>query len=272
MTRLTLEQTLRYDYPAPVRRLRHHLMVLPAARHGDQRRLAASVEVTGAKVAVVESIDAFGNVAMEVTAARVPAAVEFVVRVSVEREGGSGPSAEVGPMLDHTALTEPDAALAAAARALRVGRGDAWDLAARINGWVASTMRYRHDVTSVSTTAAEALSIGHGVCQDYAHVMLAVSRLCGLPARYVSGHLMGEGGSHAWVEVLLPSKSQPGVLEAVAYDPTNNRRAGETYLTIAVGRDYADVAPTHGSYSGSPGGGLTSWKSLEQERVALIPA
>jgi transglutaminase-like putative cysteine protease len=272
VTRLVLEQTLRYDYPAPIRRLRHHLMVLPPARHGDQRRISASLDVTGANVAVVESVDAFGNVAVEVTAARVQAAVEFVVRVVVEREVGAGAVAEVGPMLDHTRLTSPDAALAAAARNLLAAGDTGWALAERINAWVASTMRYRHDVTSVGTTAAQALSLGHGVCQDYAQVMLVISRLCGLPARYVSGHLVGEGGSHAWVEVLLPSPTVPGALEAVAYDPTNDRRAGETYLTIAVGRDYADVAPTSGSYCGTSGGGLTSRKSLEQEAVDLVPA
>ena len=272
MTRLVLQQTLRYDYPSPIRRLRHHLMVLPPARHGDQRRITSSLDVTGAKAQVVESVDAFGNVAVDVTAARVQAAVEFVVRVAVEREGGAGPLVEVGPLLDHTPLTLPDAALAAAAAELLASGDRGGALADRINAWVASTMRYRHDVTSVSTPAAEALALGHGVCQDYAHVMLVLSRLCGLPARYVSGHLVGEGGSHAWVDVLLPSPSVAGALEAVAYDPTNDRRAGETYLTVAVGRDYADVAPTSGSYSGSPGGGLTSWKSLEQETVALVSA
>lgn len=270
MSRLVLEQTLRYDYPAPIRRLRHHLMVLPPARHGDQRCLSASVEVCGATAEVVRSADAFGNVALEVTAARVQAAVEFVVRVEVDREGGSAPAADVGPFLDVTPLTAPDAALQSAARGL-LDSGDAgWALADRISAWVASAMRYRHDVTSVSTTAAQALALGQGVCQDYAHVMLALCRLCRLPARYVSGHLVGEGGSHAWVEVLLPSWA--GGLEAVAYDPTNDRRAGSTYLTIAVGRDYADVAPTWGTYSGRAGGTLTSSKSLEQEMVDLVSA
>ncbi len=131
-------------------------------------------------------------------------------------------------------------------------------------------MTYRHDVTSVHTTAAEALRVGAGVCQDYAHVMLALSRLCGLPARYVSGHLVGEGGSHAWVEVLLPPAGAGAPLVAVAFDPTNDRRAGSQYLTVAVGRDYTDVAPTHGSYSGAPGGRLTSSKFLEQHAVELV--
>jgi transglutaminase-like putative cysteine protease len=272
VTRLILEQTLRYDYPSPIRRLRHHLMVIPPARHGDQRRISSSLDVTGADVRVVESVDAFGNQAVEVTAARVSAAIEFVVRVSIERGAGAGAPAEIGPMLDHTPLTAPDAALAAVAHDLVASGDTGWALADRINAWVASAMSYRHDVTSVHTTAGEALAIGQGVCQDYAHVMLAISRLCGLPARYVSGHLVGEGGSHAWVEVLGPSPSVAGALEAVAYDPTNDRRAGDTYLTVAVGRDYADVAPTYGTYSGSAGGRLTSWKSLEQETVALVPA
>ena len=287
-TRLVLRQTLRYDYPSPVRRLRHQLRVLPPAAHGDQRRISSSLDVRGARAEVVESTDPFGNLTIDVRAARVPVAVEFVVEVVVERgEGPSGPLSgklglpaigaigAIGPWLDPTALTAPDRALAGAARDLASTGDGGWALAERINGWVAANMRYRHDVTTVRTTAGEALALGQGVCQDYAHVMLALCRLCELPARYVSGHLVGEGGSHAWVEVLLPpagAGGHEGPLVAVAYDPTNRRRAGDTYLTIAVGRDYADVAPTSGTYAGRPGGRLTSCKTLEAERVDLVPA
>lgn len=97
------------------------------------------------------------------------------------------------------------------------------------------------------TTAAEALAAGRGVCQDYAHVMLAVCRILGLPARYVSGHLLGKGGSHAWVEVLKPA---PGLRTSVAdaWDPTHDRRVGIEYLTVAVGRDSADVVSLSGTY------------------------
>jgi transglutaminase-like putative cysteine protease len=271
--RLVLQQTLRYDYPSPIRRLHHQLMVLPPASHGDQVRISSSLDVDGARAEVTESVDRFGNIAVDIRAARVQASIEFVVRISVERGGGPpAAAADAAGLLDPTALTEPDAALTAVASVL-LATGDAgWALADRINAWVAATMRYRHDVTDVATTAAEALAGGLGVCQDYAHVMLALCRLCGLPARYVSGHLVGEGGSHAWVEVLLPSAADPAGPVAVAFDPTNDRRAGPTYLTIAVGRDYADVAPTHGSYSGRPGGRLSSCKSLEQEAVELVPA
>ncbi len=264
-TRLVLQQTLRYDYPSPIGRLDHHLMVLPPVRHGDQVRTVASLEVRGARAEVTESVDSFGNVAVSVRAPRVQAWVEFVVHVEVERsEVVSLPAGDVDRLLAPSPLTRPDATLRGVAAAL-VGSGDAGlALAERINTWVAGAMRYRHDVTSVRTTAAEALAVGAGVCQDYAHVMLALCHLCGLPARYVSGHMIGEGGSHAWVEVLLPSAT-------LAFDPTNDRRAGWTYLTVAVGRDYADVAPTHGSYCGPAGGRLSTTKTLEREAVQLVP-
>ena len=271
--RLVMQQTLRYDYPSPVRSLDHHLMVLPPERHGDQVRTESSLEVRGAGAEVTHSVDAFGNGAVRVRAARVQTSVEFVVRVTVERHDGpsAGASArERGRMLAVSELTQPDLTLRTAARRL-LDSGDAGlGLAQRINAWVAMQMRYCHDVTSVRTTAAEALAVGTGVCQDDAHVMLALCRLSGLPARYVSGHMVGEGGSHAWVEVLLPSVTDRSSLVAVAFDPTNDRMAGASYLTVAVGRDYADVAPTHGSYCGPAGGTLTTTKSLEQEAVELV--
>ena len=266
MNRLVMRQSLRYDYPSPVHTLDHQLKVLPPARHGDQVRTESSIEVRGAGAEVTETVDAFGNVAVRVRAARVQASVEFVVRVSGERQDSAGagaPAHDRSRMLAASELTEPDGALHRAARQLSQPGEAGLGLARRINAWVAAHMHYRHDVTSVRTTAAEALALGAGVCQDYAHVMVALCRLSGLPARYVSGHMVGEGGSHAWVEVLLPSAT-------VAFDPTNDRVAGPSYLTVAVGRDYADVAPTHGSYCGPPGGTLTTSKSLEHEAVDLV--
>ena len=273
--RLVLHETLRYDYPSPIRGLRHHLMVMPPARHGGQRRISSSLKVRGARAEVTELIDRFGNVAVEVRAANVRKSVEFVVDVVVELRDKPVPL--VGPescgrLLAPSPRTEPDAALVAAARPLLDSGAAGLELARNINSWVAATMRYRHDVTSVRTSAAEALALGAGVCQDYAHVMLAVCRLCRLPARYVSGHLMGEGGSHAWVEVLVPHDDDPSSLVAVAFDPTNDREGGAGYLTVAVGRDYTDVAPTHGTYSGPPGGRMTMRKSLlEQSEANLVP-
>lgn len=269
---LVMRQTLRYDYPSPIRDLRHHLMVLPPTRHGDQVATEATVAVRGAPAEVTHRLDAFGNLAVEVRASHVEASVEFDVAVAVERRpvaGGSGrgpaPAVAAGEgrrLLAPSELTEPDGALRTVARRLHASGDAGLGLAQRINAWVAANMAYRHDVTGVRTTAAEAFALGAGVCQDYAHVMVALCRLCGLPARYVSGHMLGEGGSHAWVEVLLAAGDRRALV-AVAFDPTNDRLAGDSYLTIAVGRDYADVAPTHGSYRGPAAGVLTASKSLE---------
>ncbi len=177
--------------------------------------------------------------------------------------------------LDPSPLTQPDEALRAVATSLRMAGAEALPLARRINRWVFETMTYTPGVTSVETTAAEALALSQGVCQDYAHIMLALCRLCDLPARYVSGHLLGEGGTHAWVDVVLPAvptlpslggggKIGPSEAVAVAFDPTHGREVGLSYVTVAVGRDYRDVAPTSGSYKASFKGQLSS-----QRRVGL---
>ncbi len=86
-------------------------------------------------------------------------------------------------------------------------------------------------------------------------LMLALCHLVQLPARYVSGHLLGQGGTHAWVEVIVPHGQQA---EAVAFDPCNSRRTDSGYVTVATGRDYSDVAPTSGSYVGTSSGRLTT--------------
>ena len=137
------------------------------------------------------------------------------------------------------------------------------DLAERVHTWAAQAITYQIGVTGVQTPAAMALHLGRGVCQDYAHMMLAVLRLVGIPARYVSGHLLGEGAPHAWVEALIDDANEHGVPEVIAFDPTHHRRAGLNYITVAVGRDYADVAPTSGTFVGPATGRLSPSKQAE---------
>jgi transglutaminase-like putative cysteine protease len=110
---------------------------------------------------------------------------------------------------------------------------------------------YQPDTTTVFTAVDEVMRRRTGVCQDFAHLFIAVARSMGLPARYVSGYIhsgvghVGEGASHAWAEVLVPGRGWIG------YDPTNPVRAAEQHLRVAVGRDYQDVAPTRGTYLGA---------------------
>ena len=267
-----LRQTFRYEYPEPVRDLSHRLIVIPPERFGDQRRLRhdITVGIDGAKVE--NRTDRYGNVIVDVFAPRVPAAIEFVAEVTVEREADrpnrlpDGWLAD-GYLLEPSRLTEPDERILRAADDL----GDAEDwglpLADRINDWVYQSMTYRHGVTGVKTTAAQALALGAGVCQDYAHIMLAVCRACGLPARYVSGHMVGQGGTHAWVEVVLPTKDGTGDAIAHTFDPTHASRGGLGYVTVAVGADYSEGAPTSGSYRSSMPGRLTASKKVSLTAV-----
>ena len=260
-----LEQRFRYTYAAPIRDLRHRLLTVPPPRHGRQVRVDHGVEVAGDPVLVSASRDRFGNHVVDVRAASVSSWIELRSWATVEFVGGDRPTASAGAaatLRRPTALTAADARIAEAAADL--GGGDALTVAERISSWTSSSLRYEWGITSVRTTAAEALAGGVGVCQDYAHVMLAVCRAAGVAARYISGHLVGEGGSHAWVEVLVPTTGRrSGGFEAVAFDPTHDRRVGdEGYLTVAVGRDYTDVAPTSGTFSGSCAGMLDASKVL----------
>jgi len=116
-------------------------------------------------------------------------------------------------------------------------------------------LEYRPNATGVGTTAGELLRGGAGVCQDFAHLMIAVCREKGIPARYVSGyHFIGdlqlrtadfEQASHAWVEAYVPGTGWLG------FDPTNNNRVDGRYIKLGHGRDYADIVPVKGIYRGT---------------------
>jgi transglutaminase-like putative cysteine protease len=262
-----LRQTFRYEYPEPIRDLNHRLVVIPPERFGDQRRLRHQLSVDAADVSFENRKDRFGNVIIDVFAPRVSDAIEFTAEVSVERHAAEpnrlpdGWLAD-GYLLEASPLTAADDRILRAAESLASSADWGLPLADRINDWVYQSMTYQHGVTGVRTTASEALALGSGVCQDYAHVMLAVARACGLPSRYVSGHLLGEGGSHAWVEVVLPTRDGTGDAVASTFDPTHASRGGLNYVTIAVGSDYSDVAPTSGTYRSAASGRLFTRKRV----------
>ncbi len=262
-----LRQSFRYEYPEPIRDLSHRLVVIPPERFGDQLRLRHHVTVDAEGARLEDRKDRFGNVVIDVYAPQVSEAIEFVAEVSVERYAAEPNRLAEGWLADRY-LLEPSPLTAADERIRDVAASLAgsaeWGLplADRINDWVYQSMTYQYGVTGVRTTAAEALALGQGVCQDYAHVMLALTRACGLPSRYVSGHLLGEGGSHAWVEVVLPTNDGTGDAIASTFDPTHASRGGLNYVTIAVGGDYLDVAPTSGTYLSAARGRLFTRKQV----------
>lgn len=259
-----LDQVVSYAYPAAAHDLHQKLVVVPPPRHGDQVRVADDLTVRcSGPTRSRRMSDRFGNTVLYVKAPRVDDRISFEVRATVER----GLPVALGPerwSTRHsapTARTTPDEALRDLAADLR-RRGDAGDqleLVDAIGAHVHQSMRYAKGVTDVGTTAARAWSGRAGVCQDMAHVMVVLCRLNGIAARYVSGHLVGEGASHAWVEALVRRGGRDTV---VAFDPTHDRRTDLRYLTVAVGRDYGDVPPTSGTYASALGGELTITKAL----------
>jgi len=113
---------------------------------------------------------------------------------------------------------------------------------------------YDRAVTNVYSAVDEVLELRAGVCQDFAHLFIAVARAMGVPARYVSGYIHVPGGagstsaSHAWAEGWVPGRGWVG------YDATRPVRTSENHVRLAVGRDYTDAAPTRGIYVGSATG------------------
>jgi transglutaminase-like putative cysteine protease len=132
-------------------------------------------------------------------------------------------------------------------------RCNPYDLLSEINVQLYDKFDYVPNSTEVDSPIDDALRSRHGVCQDFAHIMIALVRHLRIPCRYVSGYLYHEdksmdrspaGATHAWVEAYL------GDLGWVAFDPTNNLVGCDRHVRVAVGRDYADVPPTRGVYKG----------------------
>jgi transglutaminase-like putative cysteine protease len=118
--------------------------------------------------------------------------------------------------------------------------------------WARSEMDYIRGTTGVQSSGLDALEQGKGVCQDFAHLSLMLLRSMGIPGRYVSGYLhpkrnavigkTGDGRSHAWIQAWTGGWWN--------YDPTNDTEVTEQYISVGVGRDYSDVSPLKGIYSG----------------------
>ncbi|MFC3799712.1 transglutaminase N-terminal domain-containing protein [Cohnella sp. GCM10012308] len=135
------------------------------------------------------------------------------------------------------------------------GQVGVFDFVQCASGRIFGDFEYKPLSTAVHTTADEMIAIGSGVCQDFAHLLLSICRMRGVPARYVSGyHFVGdlqgrnadfEQASHAWVEVYVPGMGWQG------FDPTNNGLVDWRYVKLAHGRDYLDIVPVKGVYRGT---------------------
>ena len=236
-----------YRYQEPVSYSIQAFKLTPRTDPG-QRILNWRVQSPGERL---EQVDPFGNLTHIVTMESPHREMHIVAEGVAELEddatllppesGGLSPLAYLAP----TPLTRPDAALRALAER-HLGRHPAsrrslMDLVAGIREAVA----YEPGVTDVTHSAAEALDLGSGVCQDQAHVLVACCRTLSVPARYVSGYFhggtTGEVASHAWADVWL----EPDQVW-LSLDVTHAEQAGARHCRLAVGRDYLDAAPVRG--------------------------
>ncbi len=262
-----LHHTTTYDYAEPVVLGTHFMHLLPRGRPGQIVR-EAELAVSPTPDTWHDEADYFGNPTSTVSLTTVHKRFSVTLSASVEVAHPPAPAPEQTPGWETIAaaaihdftvaefclgspLARPSADIAAyAATSFPPGRpalAGLVDLTRRL--W--DDLTYRSGVTSVATTATQVLHARTGVCQDYAHLMIAALRACGLPARYVSGYLRtyppagerhrGADQSHAWVSAW--TGPDHGWID---FDPTNNLLISDEHVTLAWGRDFQDVSPLRG--------------------------
>jgi transglutaminase-like putative cysteine protease len=226
------------------------LKLTPRADRG-QRVLSWRITAPGERL---EQIDTYGNVThvvtMETPHRELRIVVEGIADIAADDAGPRTMPPLDGELsqlafLAPTSLTRPNARLREIVdRHLGrhpATRGSLMDLVAGVR----EAVTYEPGITDVSHSAAEALELGFGVCQDQAHVYVACCRAAGIPARYVSGYVYtgttGEVASHAWVDAWLG-----GDAGWLSLDVTHGEAAGAAHCRLAVGRDYLDAAPVRG--------------------------
>lgn len=261
-----------YSYPAASDHVRNILRLLPS--DGPNQRIVSRLLTIQPKPDEQrERRDFFGNVTTTVAWHAPVERITFRLRARAERRAAEGEAdlspplagletevsalPDLGPRSPHHFLSpspriEADAAMIAFA-AEHADQPSTCAVVQALGEALHDTMRFDAGATDVNTPPAEAFAARHGVCQDFAQIMIGCLRSLGIPAAYVSGFLRtyppegqprldGVDAMHAWVAAWC------GVAEGwVEYDPTNRQIAGEDYLMVALGRDYSDVAPVKGA-------------------------
>jgi transglutaminase-like putative cysteine protease len=252
---LTVEHVTRLAYDGPINEAYTEIRLKPAHRDG-QRCSSFTLTTEPRGVAIAEYRDRFGNTVHHFDVLERHASLAVTARSEVWTPEQFVDDEAAPSLLDrwdllrasrYVPLDGPIAALAAEV----TGDGPTLATAHTLMSAVRGRMRYETGSTDVRTVADEALAAGHGVCQDFAHVLIGVCRLHEIPTRYVSGYLFdthadgdATSASHAWVDVWDPDRGW------VSLDPTHDREQTDHYVRVGVGRDYGDVPPTRGVYKG----------------------
>jgi len=260
---------------------------------GDQRCLNFALKVDP-PANIMQYRDFLGNTVHHFDIAAAHAEVTVTAQSSVEVQTAPAPrGADCGDWSDLDALlaggdywemllpshfASPTPALEELAKALECERrGNPLELLTDLNTAIYELFAYVPNSTKVDSPIDEALETRQGVCQDFAHIMIALVRRLEVPCRYVSGYMFHrdenekdrslEGASHAWVEALVPR------LGWVAFDPTNNLVGADRHIRIAIGRDYADVPPTRGVYKGEAQSELSVTVTVSPaDKEPVVPA
>jgi transglutaminase-like putative cysteine protease len=238
-----LHRTL-YRYTSPVFYSIQHLRLTPRDEP-HQRTLRWRIHAPGP---LTRAVDAYGNIAHTLALTEAHGDVEIDARGEVEVdplvEGRLDGIGTVPPQsfIASTPLTQVDDGLRAFAEA-RLVRRDPHGLLDFANQ-VCAAIAYEAGTTEVTSTAAEALKLARGVCQDQAHVFIACCRARGIPARYVSGYVhpgdAPHAASHAWADAYLPEQGW------ISIDVTHRRFASSSLCRLAIGRDYLSASPVRG--------------------------
>ena len=273
-----------YDY-APAVDIAQHMAYLQPRDTAGQRLLSHSLSVTPEPSEQTSMLDVYGNtrsffslqvahtqlqvIARSVIATQAPQARESAIHWEAVRErfrySAKTPFEAAAEFVFASPYVPRHTEFAAYARPSFAGQETLLLAARDLMQRIYRDFTYESHSTEINTPALEALAQRKGVCQDFAHIMIACLRAYGQPARYVSGYLLtqpppgqprlvGSDASHAWVSVYLPDAADAMGGRWCDFDPTNNRDGwgspGEDYVTLALGRDFADVSPLRGVIHG----------------------
>lgn len=247
---LTVEHTTTYRFEVPRARVVQSHRMTPTS-HAGQQVVSWSVVSEGASFGA-GFIDGAGDRVTTMTLAGPVREVSIALQGTVETIDLSGVlrghKETVAPdvYLRKTRTTAPGVSLAKLADRLRGQNPRTLEAAHQMADLVAATVAYTPGATHPDMTAAEVVDLGQGVCQDHAQVLIAVARMLGVPARYVTGYLFSDASgeaheaSHAWAELYVPD------LGWVGFDAANKCCPDERYIRLGSGMDALDAAPIRG--------------------------
>jgi transglutaminase-like putative cysteine protease len=249
--RLEIAYQTRYDYSPPVRDGTTALRLRPVTRPGLTVYGASVTAIPG--IATSRYIDGWGSAVDIVECPGSHASIDFQLKASVETHAGEFP-ADLSSGEEYWYCRDSERVRLAAAAALGWGLvGPSWTAVESALGWMPQRFVYEVGATDALTPIEEVISLGAGVCQDFAHIFLALLRSWGFHARYVSGYFFSAPAEtqsidveamHAWVDVFRPGIGWVGL------DATHGQYTDDRYVPVGYGRDYDDVRPVRGVIKG----------------------